>query len=133
VSKRDRSASLATSLRQSHRFDRYTVFGLIGTVGVLALVFSVLSPNDDETQQEFAQGSKIRQCVARNWKSLSSDRSTPVNPVQHVFPGQSLSLSFSSATRRVVISDLKIGATTFRSRTSGRSPPATTILQHLNS
>jgi hypothetical protein len=133
LSKRDRFASLATRLRQSLRLDRYAVFGLIGTVGVLALVFSALSPNDDEIQQEFAQGSKNRQCVAQNWKSLSNDRNTPVNPVQDVVIGQVLPSSCCSVTGCVEISDLTIGATTFCSRMSGRSPPAIAILQPLNS
>jgi hypothetical protein len=128
VRKRDSSATLPTRLRQSHRFDQYVVFRLIGTVGVLALVFSALSPNDDEIQQEFAQSRKNRQCVDQNWKSVSSDRNAPVNPVQDVFVAQILPSSCRSVTGRVVISDLKIAAATFRSRIGGRSPPTTAIL-----
>jgi hypothetical protein len=109
------------------------VFALIGTLGVLALLFSALSPNDDEIQQEFAQGRKNRQYGAQSWKSLSSDRNTPVNPVLDVFVGQLLPSFCCLVTGRVVISDLKIGATTVRSRIVGRSPPTTAILQPLNS
>src|SRR6266436_6281159 len=112
VSKRNGSASLATRLRQSDRFGR-ALFGVVGTVGVLALLFSALSPKDDEIQQEFAQGSKNRQCVDQNWKSISSDRGTLVNPVQHVFIGRSLPLFCCSASGRLVISHWKIRATAF--------------------
>jgi hypothetical protein len=128
VCKLERYASPVTPLYPSHWFSRCAVFGLIGALGVLALIFSALSPNDDDIQQEFAQGSKNRQHVVQNWKAVPSVRATRVQPVQHVFVGQSLPWFYSSPTGRVVISDVKIGAASFCNRIGGRSPPTAALL-----
>ena len=38
-------------------------FGLLTALGLLAFLFSVVSPYDDDVQQEFVQGKKPTQCV----------------------------------------------------------------------
>jgi len=67
----DHSSSAANPLRKPDRSNRCAVFGLIGVLGVLAFVFSSVSP-DDDIQQEFAQSSKNRQCAVQNLKSMHS-------------------------------------------------------------
>jgi hypothetical protein len=59
--------AVATPLRRRRNSGsvRRVVFGLVGVLGVLAFIFSAVSPDDDEIQQEFAQGSKSRQDVVR--------------------------------------------------------------------
>src|SRR6267143_6865977 len=66
---RDRKLSAADALERNDIKRKAAIFGLVGVLGVLAFIFSALSAEDDEIQQEFAQGSKTRQCVVRNWKS----------------------------------------------------------------
>jgi len=99
------------------------VLGLVGVLGVLAIIFSAVSPNDDEIQQEFSLRTKTRQCLVRNWNSIPSVRLTLVNPVHYAVVPRSLSSVRCSAIERVLICDLKIGATAFPSRACGRSPP----------
>ena len=101
---------------------RRAVLGLVAVLGVLAFIFSAVSPNDDENQQEFAQ-SRTRRCVVRNWKSISSVRVKLVNPVHDAIVPRSLSSIRRSAIERVLIDDLKSAGTAFPARTSGRSPP----------
>jgi len=50
------------SCRQGRRY--YCArWGLIGVFGVLAFLFSAVSPDDDDIQQEFVQASKSKQFV----------------------------------------------------------------------
>lgn len=126
VCKRDRGASPAFPLQQGHCSNRNPMFGFIGALGVLALIFSALSPHDDDIQQEFAQVGKNRQRVVRNWKSIPSVCATLVSPVQQLV-ARSLFCFCRSAIGRVVVSDAKIGATVFPRRIGGRSPPPTSL------
>jgi len=50
--------AVATPLRRRRNSGsvRRAVFGLVGVLGVLAFIFSAVSPDDDEIQQEFARG-----------------------------------------------------------------------------
>jgi hypothetical protein len=106
---------------------RCAVFGLIGVLGVLAFIFSAVSPDDDEILQEFTQGSKTRRCVVRNWKSIPSVRVTPVNLVHCAIVPRRLPFVRCSAIERVLICDFtcdfETAATAFPKRTCGRSPP----------
>jgi hypothetical protein len=45
---------------------------LLASIGVLAFIFSATCPDDDDTQQEFLQSSKSKQCVIANYKALSN-------------------------------------------------------------
>ena len=119
-------------LRERPTSNCYAVFGLVGVLGVLAFIFSAVSPDDDDIQQEFVQGSKTRQVVVQNFKSIPSIR-VLINSVHYVFVPQGLTSLRCSAIERVRICDPKIGATIFRSRTGDRSPPATSSCSSLNS
>ena len=117
--------AVAASLRErpNSAATRCAVFRLVGVLGILAFLFSVVSPYDDEIQQEFAQGTKTRRCVVRNWKSIPNVRITLVNPVCCAIVPRRLPFVRCSAIERVLICDVEIGATAFPSQTSGRSPP----------
>jgi hypothetical protein len=71
----------------------------------------------------FAQGSKTRQCVVRNWKSIPSVRVTLVNLVHCAIVPRRLPSVHCSAIERVFICDFETAATAFPNRTCGRSPP----------
>src|SRR6266436_7659303 len=43
--------------------------GLLAAFGFLAFLFSVVSPYDDDIQQEFVQNNKARQLVVANYKA----------------------------------------------------------------
>jgi hypothetical protein len=118
--------AVATPLRgrRSSGSTRFAIFALVGVLGVLAFIFSAVSADDDEIQQEFALCSKTRQGVVRNWKSIPSVRVTLVNLVHYaVVPRRLLSVC-CSAIERVLIRDVGTAATALPNRTSGRSPPA---------
>jgi len=135
VIKFDHNAVAAALLRErpNSAATRCAMFGLIGVLGVLAFIFSAVSPDDDEIQQEFAQGSKTRQGVVRNWKSIPSVRVTLIRPVHYAIVPRSLPSARCSAIERVAIYDVKIGATAFPSGTCGRSPPTNSSCSSLSS
>lgn len=102
---------------------RSAVLRLVGVLGVLAFVFSAVSPDDDDIQQEFIQGTKIRQCVIQNCKSTPSTRACLVNPIHCALVRQRLSSILCFAIERVSTSDAQIRPAIFSSRTGDRSPP----------
>jgi hypothetical protein len=118
--------AVATPLRgrRNSGSARFAVFALVGVLGVLAFIFSAVSPDDDEIQQEFAPGSKTRQGVVRNWKSIPSVGVTVVNLIQYaVVPRRLLSVR-CPAIERVLICDVRTAKIALPNRTSSRSPPA---------
>ena len=123
VIKCDLCAIVAAPLRKGRSSKRYAVFGLVGVLGVLAFIFSSVSPGDDEIQQEFIQQSRNRQRVVLNWKTAPCIRGTLLKPVHYAFVLRGLPSFCCSTIGRVHISDIKIGAIIFRSRAGGRSPP----------
>lgn len=119
-------SAVATPLRERRNSGsmRCAAFGLVGVLGALAFIFSAVSPDDDEIQQEFAQGSKTRQDVVRNWKSIPSVRVTLANLVHCAIVPRRLPPVRCSAIERVLICDVENAATALPNRTCGRSPPA---------
>jgi hypothetical protein len=118
-------SAVATRLRgrRNSGSTRFAIFALVGVLGVLAFIFSAVSADDDEIQQEFALGSATRQGVVRDWKSIPSFRVTLANLVHYaVVPRRLLSVR-CSAIERVFICDIETAATALPNRTSGRSPP----------
>jgi hypothetical protein len=69
-SRREITAAFARRRRHGSRYR--AVLSLLAAFGVLAFVFSVISPDDDDIQQEFFQGSKSKQCVRASYKTISS-------------------------------------------------------------
>src|ERR1700746_3867994 len=127
--------AVATPLRRRRNSGsvRRAVFGLVGVLGVLAFIFSAVSPDDDEIQQEFAQGSKSRQDVVRNWKSIPRVHVTLVNLVHNAIVPRRPPPVRCSAIARVLIWDIKNAATALPNRICGRSPPARSPRNFLSS
>lgn len=123
VIKHDHNASAATPLRAFHRSNRYAAFGLVGVLGVLAFLFSAVSPDDDDIQQDFVQGNRKAECVVQSRKSTPSIRGARVNPVHYaLIPGSVSSICYP-AIERVHLLNVKIGTAIFHHRTTARSPP----------
>lgn len=123
VIKCDHFASDVTLLRKRHSSKRFAVFGLIGVLGVLAFVFSAVSPEDDEIQQESFQGNKKREYVVQNWKSIPFIRGALVTPVHCAIVPGSIASFRCSEIGPVSASDVKPRVTVFCSRIGGRYPP----------
>lgn len=123
VIKGDHSSIAANPLRKRDRSNRCAVLGLIGVLGVLAFVFSAVSPDDDDIQQEFIQGSRNRQWVVLNWNPIPSIHGARVNPVHCAVVPRSLYSFCCFAIGPASVSDVELGATVFCSGIGGRSPP----------
>jgi len=54
---RDNYATGAARPPQRRNFNLYALFGIASVLGILAFVFSVISPYDDDIQQELVQRS----------------------------------------------------------------------------
>jgi hypothetical protein len=109
VIKFDHCASAATPLRGRHRFSCYAVLGLVGVLGVLAFIFSAVSPDDDEIQQEFIKGLKLDNVLSRI-ASRYRARVTFINPVHYAFVPRGLASFRCSVIERAHISEVRIGA-----------------------
>ena len=100
------------------------MFVLIGLFGSLAFIFSAVSPEDDDFQQEFVQGTKTRQCLVRNIQSISIVNVVNNKSVRHAAILCSLSFlkhTFTSCVLHLAVSGV---ATILSTPIVGRSPPS---------
>jgi len=110
------------SSRQRRRL-WYTRLGLIGAFGVLAFIFSAISPDDDDIQQESFQSNKSKQFVLANYKAPSDIRGFRISTLRSALPRRRQLLANSQLLARILISRPEIDGTIFCSRTGDRSPP----------
>lgn len=118
------SMTVPTSLRTHSRHSRGALFTVVGALGALAFVFSAVSPEDDDSQQEFAQSTKTQQCLVRNLQSISTVYAGSSKSVYHAGILRSLPTGDRSFVRPVIPLAAGIGATVLSTRTIGRSPPS---------
>jgi hypothetical protein len=102
---------------------RRALLGLLGTIGVLAFVFSAASPGDDDIQQELFQSSKSRQCFLANYKTVSSLRTFRICTVRSALAPPTQQLASFYVTARVSVPDDEIKVRVCSSSTGDRSPP----------
>ena len=97
----------------------------LGTVGVLAFIFSVASSEDVSTQQEFVQSSKPRQFTVVNYRAAGGIRTFRISTVR---PALVANRSSSIKRRRLIGHVLTSGddilEAVLRSGTGDRSPPS---------
>jgi hypothetical protein len=96
---------------------------LLAVLGVLAFLFSVTCPDDDDIQQEFLQSSKSKQCVFANYKALSNLYSfwIYILPPALALPTPEVASHYLTAYVSVTSNEIKCRVC---SRTTGdRSPP----------
>jgi hypothetical protein len=111
---------LPYAMRLSHR---WVLFGLLGTVGVLAFFFSVVSPYDDDVQQEFVQGKKPKQFVVVNCKAACAVYAFGTNKVRSALLPQRFLVICCGVIRHALVPDEEILRTIACSGTGDRSPP----------
>ncbi len=121
-----RQCAVTTLVLSCRRRRRYCCArrGLIGAIGVLAFLFSAVSPGDDDIQQEFVQGNKPKQRVLANYKATCELRTfgtSTVPPALVTLPRPTIQ---RAVVGRVLSVDEKILGTIVSSRTGDRSPPS---------
>jgi hypothetical protein len=97
---------------------------LLAALGVLAFIFSVTCPDDDDIQQEFLQSSKSKQCVIANCNALSNLRTFRIYtfPPALAPPTPAIASYYLTACVSVTGNEIKCRVC---SRTTGdRSPPS---------
>jgi hypothetical protein len=100
------------------------LFGLLTALGLLAFFFSVVSPYDDDVQQEFVQGKKPKQCVVLNRKADCAVHTLGTNKVRSAVLPQRLLIICSGVVRHALVPDEEILKTISSSGTGDRSPPS---------
>jgi hypothetical protein len=100
------------------------LFGFLITFGLLAFFFSIVSPHDDDVQQEFVQGQKSKQCVVANWKAARAVHTFGTNKVRSALLPQRLLIFCCGVVRHALVPDTEILRTIFSSGTGDRSPPS---------
>jgi len=100
------------------------LLGLLSVLGILAFLFSAASPDDDDIQQEFVQGSKTKQFAVANRKIASGVHTFRSSTVQAApLPPVRTSTRYT-IVERISIRGGTIDEPIFGSRTGDRSPPA---------
>jgi hypothetical protein len=97
---------------------------LLAALGVLAFIFSAISPADDDIQQEFLPRSKSKQCVLANYNAVSNLRTSRVRTVHSALAPPTPQFASYDVTARVSVPGDEIKGRVCSSRTGDRSPPA---------
>lgn len=118
--------------RRRRGFNPYAVLGrLIGVLGVLAFIFSVASPEDDDLQQEVALRSESRPSLVQHRNSIASTRVILNGSVHHALVARTLVSFHYRAIQRVRMPALKIWDTVVAKRLLDRSPPTGSSFTYL--
>lgn len=96
---------------------------LLVAFGVFAFVFSTISPDDDDIQQEFCKTDKSKECAFVSYKATSNLRIFRIHPIYSALaPSAPQSRSHFVIARASVLGD-EIKGRVFSKRTGDRSPP----------
>lgn len=114
--------------QERHRSNRH-LFALAGVLGVLAFVFSAVSPYDDEIQHEFFRRPETRQFVVQNCKLIRDIRISVNGLVPHALARRSLVCFRGASVEQARVFDVEIRAAIFCSQAGSRSPPTRSSLQ----
>src|SRR6516162_1622443 len=132
MSNRDHYPNGAARAPRRRSFNLYALLGVVGVLGVLAFVLSVVSPDDDDMQQEFVQRSESRQCLVQNCRSLTSFRVTLFDPLYCALAARTAVSFRYSAIEHVRMLGATAGSRVFCSRTGDRSPPTRSSFHFLS-
>jgi hypothetical protein len=100
------------------------LFGLLTALGLLAFSFSVVSPYDDDVQQEFIQGKKPKQCVVANCTAACAVHTLGTNKVRSALLPQRLLIMCCGVVRHALVPDDEVLRKISSSGTGDRSPPS---------
>src|ERR1700730_1344296 len=100
------------------------LFGLLTTLGLLAFFLSVVSPYDDDVQQEYVQGKKPKQCVVVNCKSAGAVHTFGTNKVRLALLPRRLLIICCGVMQHALVPGEEILRTISNSGAGDRSPPS---------
>ena len=101
---------------------RFPLVSLLAAFGILAFIFSVIQPDDDDIQQEFCKTSTLKQFTFANYKAVSNHRTLRIRALCSALAPPTSQFPTHSATRFFVpCEEIRIGVSS--SRTGDRSPP----------
>jgi hypothetical protein len=109
--------------RPRRRSRHYALLSTLAAFGLIAFIFSAISPDDDNLQQEFFQSSKSRHCFLANYKTVSSLRTFRICTVRSALAPPTQQLASFYVTARVSVPDDEIKVRVCSSSTGDRSPP----------
>lgn len=110
--------------RRSARASSYALLACVGLLGVLAFICSVVSPEDDDIQQEFVQATKAGRPLVRDVKSIPT---IEIQGKSRVAPVAVLRIPFSVrrfSVELVVVPGFQSRKEIFSRSITGRSPPS---------
>ena len=117
-------AAIPFSPRRHRLGHRCVTLGVIGACGALAFLFSVVSPYDDDIQQEFVQDSKAKQFVLATYRFAPNVRGLRTNTARcALVPPRPLS-TCCHVIGCVSIEYKVIKGASFDSSSGPRSPPS---------
>jgi hypothetical protein len=90
-------------LKTDPLFGRRALVSLLAALGVLAFIFSAISPIDDGIQQEFFQRSKSKQCVLIDYKAVSNFRTFRICTVHSALAPPTPQFASYDVTARVSV------------------------------
>jgi hypothetical protein len=108
--------------RRLHRRYLCALLSLLVALGVLAFVFSAISPIDDDIQQEFYQSPKSKEFVLPH-KKVSNLRSFPAHTLHSALPSSKPQFAGHKPAVCVFVPGDEIKARVCSSRSGDRSPP----------
>jgi hypothetical protein len=112
--------------RPRRRSRHYALLSTLAAFGLIAFIFSAISPDDDNLQQEFFQSSKSKQCFLANHKALSNLQTFRMCIVSSALAPPTQQLASFYVTARVSVPEDEIKVRVCSSRTGDRSPPTKT-------
>ena len=113
-------------LRPRRRSRHYALLSTLAAFGLIAFIFSAISPDDDNLQQEFFQSSKSKQCLLANHKALSNLQTFRMCIFSSALAPPTTQCASYDVTARVSAPDDEIKGRIYSSRTGDRSPPTKT-------
>ncbi len=106
---------------------RYPLLCALAAFGFLAFIFSAISPDDDDIQQESLQSSRSKRYVLANYKGLSNLGSFRICTVRSALAPATPQFASYYVTARVSVPCDEIKGRVCSSRTGDRSPPTKSL------
>jgi hypothetical protein len=101
---------------------------LLVAFGVFAFIFSAISPDDDDIQQEFCKTSESRQCTFINSKAVSNLRIFQIRAIHSALAPSAPQSPSQFVIARVSLPGDEIKDRVCSSRSGDRSPPTRILL-----
>ena len=111
---------------------RVALLCLLAALGVVAFIFSAISPLDDDSQQEFLHGSKPKLSVPAHYQALSNLRTFRIRSSPSALTPLTPQFASYDVTAGFFVRGHEIKGGVCSSRTGDRSPPSKSNLRLLD-